>query len=125
MILRLIAHPTSHLGKTFTFEHQIKIRKLHSSKTNFTYFFHLMLKEIKKKPPSEFEAKVVRFVVFRIEYWTMVNGKEKFQQIKIPFYWRPKQITPLNKKRETSSGGFVCPIHHGRARLIDFLFQAL
>ena len=98
MILRLIAHPTSHLGKTFTFEHQIKIRKLHSSKTNFTYFFHLMLKEIKKKPPSEFEAKVVRFVVFRIEYWTMVNGKEKFQQMKIPFSGDPNKLPHLTKR---------------------------
>ena len=98
MILRLIAHSTSPLEKTFTFEHQIKINKLHSSKTNFNSFFHLMLKEKKKKPPLEFEANLVRFVVFRIEYWTMVNEKEKFQQIRIPFKGDPNKLPHLTKR---------------------------
>jgi hypothetical protein len=98
MILRLIAHPTNPLGKTFTFEHTLIINELHSSKTNFTAFFHLMLRKIKNNPPLDFKTKLIRFVVFKIEYWTRIGKTGKFQQIKLPFLGNPDKLPHLVKR---------------------------
>ena len=98
MILRLFACQNKPNEKTFIYEQQFSTRQLHPSRVNFTSFFHLMLRQIRKYPPPEFENKKVCFEVFRIEYWTNVDDEQKFHQINIPFFGNPEKLPFLIKR---------------------------